>query len=126
MDEKEIEKFTIAMENVPHADVKLIKDFLTSQNQINQNNDDELRAIVVNTRWENRICEQCGNKQEVEDLKRCTRCYLAFYCNSQCQRAHWEIHKLRCGKLDGPLDTGYQAMKFLKIEPEEPSFNKPE
>jgi len=28
--------------------------------------------------------------------KKCSRCQVSFYCDSNCQRRHWSIHKLSC------------------------------
>ncbi|CAI9743271.1 ubiquitin carboxyl-terminal hydrolase 19-like isoform X1 [Octopus vulgaris] len=43
------------------------------------------------------MCSSCKKKSpEGRPLKRCTRCYKVGYCNQECQRAHWEIHKESC------------------------------
>ena len=41
-------------------------------------------------------CEQCG--AEVQDLKRCGRCFVAKYCSRACQTTHWKTggHKSSC------------------------------
>ncbi|CAI5981043.1 unnamed protein product [Closterium sp. NIES-64] len=47
--------------------------------------------------WRGCASAQCG---EVEgagvQLKLCSRCGKAAYCNRECQRAHWPSHKLTC------------------------------
>lgn len=38
-------------------------------------------------------CFQCG---KIGDLKRCSKCKIAYYCSSVCQRAAMGMHKLYC------------------------------
>lgn len=42
-------------------------------------------------------CEHCG-AADVEDLKRCGRCFVAKYCSRACQAAHWKTggHRTSC------------------------------
>ena len=41
-----------------------------------------------------RKCDKCG---AVEDtMKRCTGCYLVFYCGRECQLEHWKYHGSKC------------------------------
>ena len=40
------------------------------------------------------LCASC-NTQGVH-LMRCSRCKKVFYCNVDCQRAHFKQHKLVC------------------------------
>jgi len=52
-------------------------------------------------------CGYCGRKEEFVNLKSCGGCkgvgtrreYIIKYCNKQCQKRHWKIHKSVCGKL---------------------------
>ena len=39
-------------------------------------------------------CASCGKGGE--DLKQCTACKVAKYCNATCQKAHWPQHKKEC------------------------------
>ncbi|KAE8141879.1 hypothetical protein BDV38DRAFT_278662 [Aspergillus pseudotamarii] len=43
-------------------------------------------------------CFQCGQvKADIEhDLVQCARCYVAYYCDKECQRRHWQEHKASC------------------------------
>ncbi|CAL1532700.1 unnamed protein product [Lymnaea stagnalis] len=42
-------------------------------------------------------CTGCSN--ENAELKRCTRCLLAAYCNRECQRKDFRRHKTTCGEI---------------------------
>lgn len=41
-------------------------------------------------------CAAC--KKIPENLKRCSRCRVVFYCSVECQRGHWAQHKATCAK----------------------------
>ena len=41
-------------------------------------------------------CACCA--RDNADLKRCTRCYVTYYCSPACQAAHWTQHKAECNK----------------------------
>lgn len=68
-----------------------------------------------------RSCAHCGG---TKDLKKCTRCKVALYCNAQCQKSNWPLHKKTC-KLPPPkpsdmvfqLDTG-SSCKPIPTPPE--------
>ena len=40
-------------------------------------------------------CEVCKAKKEI---KRCTGCYMVWYCGQECQTKGWEDHKVECKK----------------------------
>ena len=41
-----------------------------------------------------RTCAQCG--KESEELKVCAKCKMTYYCNYDCQKLHWKVHKSTC------------------------------
>ena len=43
-------------------------------------------------------CHSCGaaKTHDGRPLQKCSKCSRAFYCSSQCQRAHWPSHKPQC------------------------------
>ncbi|KAI2629851.1 hypothetical protein GGR54DRAFT_282011 [Hypoxylon sp. NC1633] len=41
-----------------------------------------------------KVCLECWKKPAT--LRRCTRCKMARYCNTACQRADWGLHKKVC------------------------------
>ncbi|KAH0834204.1 ankyrin repeat-containing domain protein [Lanmaoa asiatica] len=44
--------------------------------------------------WEEKRCDNCRAKGS--GLKRCARCHVVRYCSTECQRAHWKVHKPEC------------------------------
>lgn len=40
------------------------------------------------------ICEQCFTRKK--GLAKCGKCKKAFYCNANCQKKNWPMHKLEC------------------------------
>lgn len=43
-------------------------------------------------------CAVCGKREADGGLKRCGQCKRKMYCSQPCQKAHWSVHKLACGK----------------------------
>ena len=39
-------------------------------------------------------CSYCSNVDK--ELKLCSRCLKAYYCNTECQRNHYPTHKTQC------------------------------
>jgi len=59
-------------------------------------------------------CSQCNKAAEPgKKFLRCGSCFNAYYCNSQCQKEHWEVHKAKCGRGD-PLKDMTQTGKTDK------------
>ncbi|XP_066533335.1 N-lysine methyltransferase SMYD2-B-like [Hoplias malabaricus] len=43
------------------------------------------------------ICEHCFTRKE--GLAKCGKCKNAFYCNVECQKGDWSMHKLECSAM---------------------------
>ena len=43
-----------------------------------------------------RIVKSCNMCQKIGKMKRCAGCEIVYYCSSECQRAHWPVHKSDC------------------------------
>uniref|UniRef100_A0A670I3J9 N-lysine methyltransferase SMYD2 n=1 Tax=Podarcis muralis TaxID=64176 RepID=A0A670I3J9_PODMU len=52
-------------------------------------------VLTVNERGNH--CECCFARKE--GLSRCGRCKQAFYCNVECQKQDWPLHKLECSAM---------------------------
>ena len=54
---------------------------------------EEIEATVpeINT------CAGCGAANR--SLRRCGRCRSVHYCNRECQRGHWKIHRSSCSQI---------------------------
>jgi len=42
-----------------------------------------------------KACGNCG--KQATKMNQCAKCNSVFYCDRQCQRAHWTFHKPNCG-----------------------------
>ncbi|KAJ7713818.1 hypothetical protein B0H16DRAFT_1619956 [Mycena metata] len=42
------------------------------------------------------VCSSCSKRS---GSMRCSRCKITFYCNRECQAAHWSTHKNHCKKV---------------------------
>ena len=54
--------------------------------------------------------QQCSNPKcqtLSTSLKKCTRCYKAYYCNRECQSQHWKIHKKECVDFINEVHTPF-------------------
>ena len=58
--------------------------------------DNEEKDIPQTSKYVNNICFSCKKNGS---LKKCTRCFTAAYCNSECQKQHWKKHKCSCRLL---------------------------
>ena len=46
-----------------------------------------------------KVCASCKKKSGVEKFLACAKCVSVFYCNRNCQIAHWKAeggHKMEC------------------------------
>jgi len=56
-------------------------------------------AFVLDMRNLQGACHACLQSNDPTQLKTCAKCKFAKYCNSECQKAAWEDHKMECGAL---------------------------
>jgi parallel beta-helix repeat protein len=56
-----------------------------------------------------KICFFCHKR---DDLKNCTRCFTAGYCNKDCQKKDWKKHRENCDRL---LEMHSIAVKVLPL-----------
>ncbi|KAI0319151.1 SET domain-containing protein [Amylostereum chailletii] len=54
---------------------------------------------VLSTRNLEHFCSACASPAAENDLKRCTRCRVVWYCNTECQNGDWSTHKQECSAL---------------------------
>lgn len=58
------------------------------------NTDESFKHTLTPSHFYGLSCAYCSN--ESTNLKSCKQCRRAHYCNSDCQRQHWKIHKPTC------------------------------
>ncbi|XP_016096744.1 egl nine homolog 1 isoform X4 [Sinocyclocheilus grahami] len=54
-------------------------------------------ATVLDPDRDKQYCELCG---KMENLLKCGRCRISFYCSKEHQKQHWKKHKLTCREAD--------------------------
>uniref|UniRef100_A0A671PIH4 hypoxia-inducible factor-proline dioxygenase n=1 Tax=Sinocyclocheilus anshuiensis TaxID=1608454 RepID=A0A671PIH4_9TELE len=54
-------------------------------------------ATVLGPDRDKQYCELCG---KMENLLKCGRCRISFYCSKEHQKQHWKKHKLTCREAD--------------------------
>lgn len=63
--------------------------------------------------------KQCENCSKINnDLLRCSRCKIVYYCDQECQRANWPEHKKVCGKEAPATDANKENTKTKKEKEE--------
>lgn len=66
----------------------------------------------------NTLCSACGDENPD---KKCSKCKQVQYCDRECQRIHWQIHKKECGrvsteKTNNPKNVVNQAEISAEIQ----------
>ena len=62
-----------------------------------------------------------GCKRNGEGLNACARCNVVYYCNRECQKSHWKLHKPACTPKEKPaIATAYAdpVAEYLKLKRE--------
>ncbi|KZW03512.1 hypothetical protein EXIGLDRAFT_664113 [Exidia glandulosa HHB12029] len=60
--------------------------------------------------WElTNFCFECRKEQQNGDLKRCSACASALYCDAVCQKKHWPEHKRLCRPVEGNWSDKYRG-----------------
>lgn len=108
--------FMRGVSKMPVKDITIITDRMTDEDGTEKERVMKAAQMLTFNRLTNRICEECSYKNTLTNLSICSGCALAWYCSKECQTRHWNTHKLRCCKRDGPLDDGYQAIVLAKVE----------
>jgi ankyrin repeat protein len=60
---------------------------------------EELKAALRSPAEKRRRCAQC-DKTTSEKLQKCSACRKVYYCNRECQVAHWKRHKPACEPIE--------------------------
>lgn len=57
------------------------------------------------------VCSTCGQEKPA---KKCSKCKVAQYCDRNCQRLHWFVHKKACSRLS--LDITPEMNKERNVD----------
>jgi hypothetical protein len=72
-----------------------------------------------------KVCQYCKETQPkaqgtdkpvlqlLSDAKRCTQCHSVYYCDKECQRMHWPVHKEHCKLYTVNLFHAQQQLEEL-------------
>ena len=89
--------------NVPESEVDFMEEVTGMKKER-----ESVKMDIACGRKDNKICENCGYKDNTKLLKACSKCRLLYYCSKTCQRSHWHSgHNKRCCNLNAPREMGY-------------------
>lgn len=58
------------------------------------------------------VCHNCGKVSE--SLINCPHCKTAKYCNEECQRAHWKVHKSACSNPESQPQNDFRPFPLSR------------
>lgn len=59
-----------------------------------------IKAKFKENTFVEKLCASCGKGMHGEKLFACKKCALVYYCDKECQKAHWPAHKPVCRAAD--------------------------
>ena len=88
----------------------------TNSNSASASSSGSDSIIKINTK-----CANCGKPQNT--ILKCSRCNCVVYCNSACQRNHWDKHKIDCktpsattvAKIAGGVEVKIKIKKIIHV-----------
>lgn len=98
----------------------------SGDNQQPSGNDGSSSSTTEKTNSQRKICAFC--EKEPPKPMTCGRCQLVRYCDPDCQKAHWKIHKLVCKPpekttlkivnkdLEGNVKSAEQSFKLFDVQ----------
>lgn len=72
---------------------------------------------------DDKACSTCGQETK-KDLKKCSKCKMAQYCDKCCQKLHWPIHKRFCDKLSVEYQKQQKKLEEERRKEEEEKERK--
>ena len=59
--------------------------------------------------------KECGLCQKTGDgLNACARCNVVYYCDRECQKLHWKLHKPNCASATAAPDAAAAPKAIAK------------
>jgi hypothetical protein len=62
------------------------------------------------------VQSECAFCRSSKNLLRCSRCKIASYCNSTCQKRHWKKHKALCSALTDQYSVTVEPKRCFSSE----------
>lgn len=62
----------------------------------------------------------------LEEVNKCSRCRTATYCDRECQRKHWKVHKNSCQDSNNNEDSNEKLRMKAENNFNQGSYNKAE
>ena len=81
---------------------------------VNVNDDDndelskEINDLKIDDHAKKHSCSYC--LKEIDGALRCGNCRAALYCNKECQKNHWGVHKNTC--IDSNIENSYDKLNL--------------
>ncbi|XP_015784406.1 ubiquitin carboxyl-terminal hydrolase 19 [Tetranychus urticae] len=85
-----------AIPTISHNEMLLIFETLNSQDLGEDVYEFAVQQLLANSNDLPLWCSGCNNALTEKELKRCTKCYQAYYCDQECQKNDWTKHKEVC------------------------------
>jgi MYND finger/RING-type zinc-finger len=65
---------------------------------------------------------ECDNCEKSGPSNRCSRCHLTYYCSMQCQKSHWQEHKVDCIPVNG-MRNRFVGVECMPVSTEDVATN---
>ena len=94
--------FLLHLNDIPHMDKVSFMGAVAKHNlTMSPNNPNNYPSFNISIPHEmqvidTRTCATCFKVGQKRELKKCGNCYMRYYCNEDCQRRHWCLHKVEC------------------------------
>jgi len=93
-------QFKSFLNNDIHANLWTTREIEVFRFAISKLNFKTKEELTINV---SKYCSHCFSQEPIMDTKqelsRCSQCKNSYYCNADCQRNHWQKHRLTCKRI---------------------------
>jgi len=90
------------IDSIPEIDKEFYRSLDISKYDPNSEKGKEYRELVIDRMTRPTKCSNCL-KESTKVLAKCSKCMATGYCDRNCQRQNWNIHKEICNQLKNML-----------------------